>query len=158
MANPEPTRRRPTVGLLSRSIAAQLRITRAARGWTQQDLADAVAAAAAELGEPEQAVSRAVIVTIEQERRPVRIDEIPPICLALGMTTPQLTDPGRSIDSATYLKVLAVTAPDRLGPQVEQIEATRSGDLAAVVREAVRGAVAEALDANTIPPASPQQA
>ena len=101
------------VGLLSRAVAAQLRRTRAERGWTQQELADALTAAAAEFGDHDRSLSRAVVVAIEQEQRPVRLDELPAMCQALGMTSVQLTQTGRDIDADVYEKILAVTAADR---------------------------------------------
>lgn len=101
------------VGLLSRAVAAQLRRTRAERGWTQHDLADAITTAADDLGDPDRAMSRAVIVAIEQEQRPVRLDEIPAICQALGMRAVQITETGQDIDPAAFAKIRAVTQGDR---------------------------------------------
>ena len=101
------------VGLLSRAVAAQLRRTRAQRGWTQQDLADAITTAANDLGDPDRALSRAVIVAIEQEQRPVRLDEIPAICQALGMRAVQITETGRDIDPEAFERIRAVTQGDR---------------------------------------------
>ena len=101
------------VGLLSRAVAAQLRRTRAERVWTQQDLADALTAAAEDFGDTGRSLSRGVVVAIEQEQRPVRLDELPALCQALGMTSVQLTQTGRDIDADLYERILAVTAADR---------------------------------------------